>query len=170
MTKSGIIYPNLVNGKSLHSFTFATFFIYKIKIFRQVWQNIILGQFLSLTLCAINTLSHCINTGTSYVLPTSQSFPHYMFLCAIFTSWLAFRRGDKGLITIIKIRGWRYLLLCLIDVQANTLMSAAHQFTTLTSIQVRGLFAWGLQEIRAGDLNSKPTEAKVHVDFLWDIV
>lgn len=106
--------------------------------FRQVWQNIILGQFLSLIVCAINTLSHCINSGSSYVLPTSQSFPHYMFLCAIYTSWLAFRRGEKGLITIIKVRGWRYLLLCLIDVQANTLMSTAHQFTTLTSIQVRG--------------------------------
>lgn len=30
-------------------------------------------------------------------------------------------------------------MLCLIDVQANTLMSTAHQFTTLTSIQVGGL-------------------------------
>lgn len=59
-----------------------------------------------------------------------------MFLCAIYTSWLAFRRGEKGLISIIKARGWRYLLLCIIDVEANTLMSTAHQFTTLTSIQV----------------------------------
>lgn len=105
---------------------------------RQVWQNIILGQILSLILCATNMLSHHINSGSTQVVPTSQSFPHYMFLCAIYTSWLAFRRGDKGLITIIKVRGWRYLLLCLIDVQANTLMSTAHQFTTLTSIQVGG--------------------------------
>lgn len=106
--------------------------------YRKVWQNIILGQILSLILSAANMLSHHINSGSTEVVPTSQSFPHYMFLCAIYTSWLAFRRGDKGLITIIKIRGWRYLLLCLIDVQANTLMSTAHQFTTLTSIQVRG--------------------------------
>ncbi|KYB29517.1 Solute carrier family 35 member F1-like Protein [Tribolium castaneum] len=106
-----------------------------------VWQNIILGQFLSLLLCAINTLAHYINSGSSSVLPTGQSFPHYMFLCAIYTSWLAFRRGEKGLISIIKARGWRYLLLCLIDVQANTLMSTAHQFTTLTSIQLLGCVA-----------------------------
>ncbi|XP_018570400.1 solute carrier family 35 member F2-like [Anoplophora glabripennis] len=106
-----------------------------------VWQNIILGQFLSLVLCALNTLSHYINTTTTSVLPTGQSFPHYMFLCAIYTSWLAFRRGDKGLISIIKARGWRYLLLCLIDVQANTLLSTAHQFTTLTSIQLLGCVA-----------------------------
>ncbi|XP_063909131.1 solute carrier family 35 member F2-like [Zophobas morio] len=106
-----------------------------------VWQNIILGQFLSILLCAINTLAHYINSGSSGVLPTGQSFPHYMFLCAIYTSWLAFRRGEKGLISIIKARGWRYLLLCLIDVQANTLMSTAHQFTTLTSIQLLGCVA-----------------------------
>ncbi|KAJ8922058.1 hypothetical protein NQ315_008699 [Exocentrus adspersus] len=107
----------------------------------QVWQNIILGQFLSLVLCALNTLSHHISFSATSVLPTGQSFPHYMFLCAIYTSWLAFRRGDKGLISIIKARGWRYLLLCLIDVEANTLLSTAHQFTTLTSIQLLGCVA-----------------------------
>ncbi|KAG5894501.1 hypothetical protein JTB14_029911 [Gonioctena quinquepunctata] len=107
----------------------------------RVWQNIILGQFLSLVLCVLNTLSHYMNLTKTSVLPTGQSFPHYMFLCAIYTSWLAFRRGDKGLISIIKARGWRYLLLCLIDVQANTLMSTAHQYTTLTSVQLLGCVA-----------------------------
>ncbi|XP_066248619.1 solute carrier family 35 member F2-like [Euwallacea similis] len=107
----------------------------------RVWQNIILGQFLSVILCAINTLAHYLNSRSSEVLPTGQSFPHYMFLCAIYTSWLAFRRGDRGLISIIKARGWRYLLLCIIDVEANTLMSTAHQFTTLTSIQLLGCVA-----------------------------
>ncbi|CAH1967507.1 unnamed protein product [Acanthoscelides obtectus] len=106
-----------------------------------VWQNILLGQFVSLILCAMNTLAHYINSNPTRVLPTGQSFPHYMFLCAIYTSWLAFRRGDKGLISIIKVRGWRYLLLCLIDVQANTLLSTAHQYTTLTSVQLLGCVA-----------------------------
>ncbi|KAK9701014.1 Solute carrier family 35 [Popillia japonica] len=106
-----------------------------------VWQNIILGQILSLLICATNIISHFINTPPYAILPTGQSFPHYMFLCAIYTSWLAFRRGDQGLIAIIKGRGWRYLLLCLIDVQANTLMSTAHQFTTLTCIQLLGCVA-----------------------------
>ncbi|VEN49337.1 unnamed protein product [Callosobruchus maculatus] len=88
----------------------------------QVWQNILLGQFLSLILCAMNTLAHYINSNPTGV-------------------WLAFRRGDKGLISIIKVRGWRYLLLCLIDVQANTLLSTAHQYTTLTSVQLLGCVA-----------------------------
>ncbi|KAF5289460.1 hypothetical protein FQR65_LT11833 [Abscondita terminalis] len=106
-----------------------------------VWQNVILGQFLALLLCAINTLSHFINSSATLVLPTGQSFPHYMLLFVIYTSWLAFRKGDQGLISIIKARGWRYILLCLIDVQANTLMNTAHQFTTLSSIQLLGCVA-----------------------------
>lgn len=104
--------------------------------FREVWKNVILGQILSLLLCTINILSHYINASAVSVLPTGQSFPHYMLLFVIYTSWLAFRKGDRGLISILKARGWRYLLLCLIDVQANTLMNTAHQFTTLTCIQV----------------------------------
>lgn len=95
-----------------------------------------LGQILSLLLCTINILSYYIIKETPYILPTGQNFPHYMSLFIIYTSWLAFRRGDGGLISILKARGWRYLLLCFIDVQANTLLSTAHQFTTLTSIQV----------------------------------
>ncbi|XP_060524671.1 solute carrier family 35 member F2-like [Cylas formicarius] len=107
----------------------------------RVWQNIILGQFLSVIVCAINTLAHYMSMGSSEVLPTGQSFIHYLFLCAIYTSWLAFRRGDKGLFSIIKARGWRYLLLGIIDVEANTLMSTAHKYTTLTSIQLLGCVA-----------------------------
>ncbi|KAF5301835.1 hypothetical protein FQA39_LY10620 [Lamprigera yunnana] len=106
-----------------------------------VWQNVILGQFLALLLCAVNILSHFINSSSTLLLPTGQSFLHYMLLFIIFTSWLAFRKGDKGLIFIIKARGWRYILLCLIDVQANTLMNTAHQFTTLSSIQLLGCVA-----------------------------
>ncbi|KAK5649924.1 hypothetical protein RI129_000953 [Pyrocoelia pectoralis] len=107
----------------------------------RVWQNVILGQFLALLLCAINTLSHIINSSALLVLPTGQSFPHYMLLFVIYTSWLAFRKGERGLISILKARGWRYILLCLIDVQANTLMNTAHQFTTLSSIQLLGCVA-----------------------------
>ncbi|XP_022912039.2 solute carrier family 35 member F2-like [Onthophagus taurus] len=107
----------------------------------KVWQNIILGQILSLLLVISNTILHHVNTPPINVLPTGQNFPHYMFLCSVYTSWLAFRRGDHGLISIIKARGWRYLLLCLIDVQANTLLSTAHQFTTLTCVQLLGCVA-----------------------------
>ncbi|GLV43692.1 hypothetical protein CBL_06982 [Carabus blaptoides fortunei] len=105
------------------------------------WQNILLGQFLSLLLCIQTILSHYMNKGTVGVLATGQTFPHYMLLCVIYTSWLACRSRNTGLIPVLKARGWRYFLLSLIDVQANTLLSASHQFTTIASIQLLGCVA-----------------------------
>lgn len=49
---------------------------------------------------------------------------------------MAFRHGERGLISVLKKRGYRYILIGLIDVQANTLLATSHQYTTLTSIQV----------------------------------
>lgn len=67
-----------------------------------------------------------------------QSFLNYAFLCIIFTSWLALKSGDRGLIAVFKKRGWKYFFLAVIDVEANYLVVKAFQYTSLTSIQVSG--------------------------------
>jgi len=67
---------------------------------------------------------------------TGQSTLHYVLLCLLFTTWLSCRSGDRGIISVLRRRGWRYLLLALVDIEANYLLVTAHQFTTLTSIQV----------------------------------
>lgn len=68
--------------------------------------------------------------------PTAQSFLNYAFLCLIFTSWLALKPADRGLIYVLKNRGWKYFALAAIDVEANYLVVKAFQYTSLTSIQV----------------------------------
>lgn len=77
-----------------------------------------------------------MNKGINGSMPTGQNFPHYMFLCVVYTTWLACRSGNNGLISVLKARGWRYFLLCLIDAEANVLTSVSHQFTSVASIQV----------------------------------
>lgn len=67
---------------------------------------------------------------------TGQSTLHYVLQCLLFTTWLSCRSGDRGIISVLRRRGWRYLLLALVDIEANYLLVTAHQFTTLTSIQV----------------------------------
>lgn len=67
---------------------------------------------------------------------TGQSTLHYALQCLLFTTWLSCRSGDSGIISVLRLRGWRYLLLALVDIEANYLLVTAHQFTTLTSIQV----------------------------------
>lgn len=61
---------------------------------------------------------------------------HYVLQLLLFTTWLSCRSGDQGIIHVFKCRGWRYLLLALLDVEASYLFARALQFTTLTSIQV----------------------------------
>lgn len=97
---------------------------------------IILGQILSLMLCALTYMTHYIASEMLLQIPTGQSYLHYMLLCAVFTTILACRKGERGLISVAKSRGYRYILIGFIDVQANTLLATSHQFTTLTSIHL----------------------------------
>lgn len=67
---------------------------------------------------------------------TGQNVPHYAMMCLVYTTWLSCRGVGNGLISVIRARGWRYLLLALIDVEACTLITSSHQYTSLASIQV----------------------------------
>ena len=79
----------------------------------------------------------CISLfALTLVFVTGQSTMHYVLQCLLFTTWLSCRSGDRGIISVLRCRGWRYLLLALVDIEANYLLVTAHQFTTLTSIQV----------------------------------
>ncbi|XP_022247328.1 solute carrier family 35 member F2-like [Limulus polyphemus] len=69
-----------------------------------------------------------------------QSFLSYVLLCTVFTTWLACRSGDQGLIPVLRSRGWKYFLVAVADVEANFLLVKAYQYTTLTSIQLLDCF------------------------------
>lgn len=68
---------------------------------------------------------------------SAQNVPHYVMMCLVYTTWLSCRGAGHGLISVLRARGWRYLLLALIDVEANTLITSSHRFTSLASIQVK---------------------------------
>ncbi|KAJ8665345.1 hypothetical protein QAD02_007007 [Eretmocerus hayati] len=95
-----------------------------------------MGQFLSLVLCFMTMLNHFINSSYHINLPTGQNLPHYVVMLLVYTTWMSCRGPGKGLFSVLRVRGWRYLLLALIDVEANTLISASHQFTSVASIQL----------------------------------
>ncbi|XP_029054538.1 solute carrier family 35 member F2 isoform X2 [Osmia lignaria lignaria] len=101
-----------------------------------VWRVIIMGQFLSLVLCFMTLVNHHINATYQLLLPTGQNLPHYIMMCLVYTTWMSCRGVGNGLISVIRARGWRYLLLALIDVEACTLITSSHQFTSLASIQL----------------------------------
>lgn len=47
-----------------------------------------------------------------------------------------FPTGEENLLAILKRRWWKYMILGLIDIEANYLVIKAYQYTTLTSVQV----------------------------------
>lgn len=44
--------------------------------------------------------------------------------------------GEGNLLAILKQRWWKYMILGLIDIEANYLVLKAYQYTTLSSVQV----------------------------------
>ena len=44
--------------------------------------------------------------------------------------------GEENLLAILRRRWWKYMLLGLVDIEANYLVIKAYQYTTLTSVQV----------------------------------
>lgn len=103
---------------------------------RKLWRTIILGQVLSLLLCISQYISHHLTTSLHLSTPTSQNYLRYLMICSVYTTTLAFRKGDKGLISVIKTRGYRYVLIGLLDLEASTLLAFSHQFSSLINIQV----------------------------------
>ncbi|KAI2652208.1 Solute carrier family 35 member F1 [Labeo rohita] len=50
------------------------------------------------------------------------------------------KSGEENLLAILKRRWWKYMILGLIDIEANYLVIKAYQYTTLTSVQLLDCF------------------------------
>ena len=91
---------------------------------------------------------NCTNTGftdkqTNILkqLFTAQCFLNYVLLCLVFTTTLACRPGEGGLLSVLRKRGLKYFFLAIADVEANYLVVHAYQYTTLRSAQLLDCFA-----------------------------
>lgn len=55
--------------------------------------------------------------------------------------------GEENLLAILKRRWWKYMILGVIDIEANYLVIKAYQYTTLTSVQVSVHFIQFIQPV-----------------------
>ncbi|XP_048388005.1 solute carrier family 35 member F2-like isoform X1 [Stegostoma tigrinum] len=99
-----------------------------------------LGQGLSMLLCGTAISSQYLADDFAVNTPVLQSFINYLLLCLVYVGILAFRQGNDNLLQILKTKWWKYLLVGLIDVEANYLVVKAYQYTTLTSVQLLDCF------------------------------
>ncbi|KAF3693351.1 Solute carrier family 35 member F2 [Channa argus] len=107
---------------------------------RQLAKTLAMGQGLAGLICGTAISSQYLATHFHVNTPMLQSFFNYALLCATYTTMLLCRTGDGNILQILKSRGWKYLLLGLVDVEANYAVVKAYQYTTLTSVQLLDCF------------------------------
>ncbi|TDH15356.1 hypothetical protein EPR50_G00030760 [Perca flavescens] len=106
----------------------------------QVAKTLAMGQGLAGLICGTAITSQYLATSFHVNTPMLQSFLNYALLCVTYTPMLLCRTGDGNILQILKRRWWKYLLLGLVDVEANYAVVKAYQYTTLTSIQLLDCF------------------------------
>ncbi|KAK6489472.1 solute carrier family 35 member F1 [Huso huso] len=107
---------------------------------RELLLSLALGQVLSLLICGISLTSKYLADDFQANTPVFQSFLNYILLFLVYTTTLAVRQGEENLLAILKRRWWKYMILSLIDIEANYLVIKAYQYTTLTSVQLLDCF------------------------------
>ncbi|XP_068615643.1 solute carrier family 35 member F2-like [Brachionichthys hirsutus] len=106
----------------------------------QLARTLVLGQGLAVLICGTAVSSQYLATSFHVATPMLQSFFNYALLFLTYTCMLLCRTGDGHMFQILRRRGWRYLLLGLVDVEANYAVVKAYQYTTLTSVQLLDCF------------------------------
>nr|XP_025749841.1 solute carrier family 35 member F2 isoform X3 [Callorhinus ursinus] len=95
---------------------------------------------LSLCICGTAITSQYLAEKYKVTTPMLQSFINYCLLFLFYTVMLTFQSGSDNLLSILKRKWWKYVLLGLADVEANYLIVRAYQYTTLTSVQLLDCF------------------------------
>ncbi|XP_017647285.1 uncharacterized protein LOC108487448 [Gossypium arboreum] len=97
-----------------------------------------LGQFLSLLITSTGfSSSELSNRGIN--APTSQSFLNYVLLTVVYGSVMLYKRQA------LKAKWYYYVVLGLVDVEANYLVVKAYQYTSITSVML--LDCWSIPSV-----------------------
>ncbi|CAD6218567.1 unnamed protein product [Miscanthus lutarioriparius] len=102
---------------------------------REVFVGLALGQFVSLLITSTGfASSELARRGVN--APTSQSLLNYILLALVYGGTLLYKRQH------MTIKWYYYLILGIVDVEANYIVVKAYQYTSLTSVML--LDCWSI--------------------------
>ncbi|WOL16100.1 solute carrier family 35 member F1-like isoform X2 [Canna indica] len=117
--------------------------LYASQSLREKWKKIwtkrammglVLGQFVSLLITSTGfSSSELARRGIN--APTSQSFLNYVLLAIFYGAFLIHRKQP------LQISWYYYLILAIVDVEANFIVVKAYQYTSLTSVMLLDCWA-----------------------------
>ncbi|KAF8780837.1 hypothetical protein HU200_000786 [Digitaria exilis] len=102
---------------------------------REVFVGLALGQFVSLLITSTGFSSSEL-ARRGFNAPTSQSLLNYILLALVYGGTLIYKRQH------LTIKWYYYLLLGIIDVEANYIVVKAYQYTSITSVML--LDCWSI--------------------------
>ncbi|CAF0922977.1 unnamed protein product [Brachionus calyciflorus] len=109
--------------------------------FKKLWKALLLAQSLSFIICGTGIVTSTLSDEYQINIPTAQSVLNYAILALIFIpSWVLYINDKSKILKIVKEDFWKYLILALVDVEANYLIIKAYSLTIMTSIQVIDAF------------------------------
>nr|XP_057935615.1 solute carrier family 35 member F2-like [Doryrhamphus excisus] len=103
-------------------------------------KTLAMGQGLAALVCGTAVTSQYLTAGFHVETPMLQSLLNYVLLSATYAPMLLCRPGAENLFQIVRRRWFQYLLLGLVDVEANYTVVKAYQYTTITSVQLLDCF------------------------------
>ena len=87
-------------------------------------------------LSGVGTSATALSVRYNVETPSLNAFFMYCILVSTFGVYAVTRKEFK---TIVKKHWWKYLIVAILDVEANYLLTKAYTYTTLTSVQVLSL-------------------------------
>lgn len=93
-----------------------------------------LGQALSVLLCGTGVTSQLLVSWYSVSSPTTQTFLTYLLLGMVYGVVVATK---SDFLSILRENWWKYIILGVVDVEANYLVVLAYKYTDLTTVQVK---------------------------------
>uniref|UniRef100_A0A453LAM5 Solute carrier family 35 member F1 n=1 Tax=Aegilops tauschii subsp. strangulata TaxID=200361 RepID=A0A453LAM5_AEGTS len=101
---------------------------------REVLVGLALGQFVSLLITSTGfSSSELARRGVN--APTSQSLLNYILLALVYGGIMIYKRQ------LLTVKWYYYLILSIVDVEANYIVVKAYQYTSLTSVMLLDCWA-----------------------------
>ncbi|KAL0267442.1 UNVERIFIED_CONTAM: hypothetical protein PYX00_009711 [Menopon gallinae] len=114
-----------------------------------IWRIVFLSQIMAGCLTVMDYCNKYMKTKSHNVIVAGHCFANYIFLSVLWTTRLACRNDERGILEVLKLSGLRYVLLSVLHVEANYFLLSSFQEDSYMGNQMIDLIAASLSLVLA---------------------